>query len=407
MESSEFSTSQSRYDSIAPMDISGGSCDSFCVKIFGKLHFLKRLKQEHVGDVRYQEAFRKEFETGYRLEHPHLVRYVFFDGTDMLMEYVDGETLSQRLVSQPDYFENKKNCERFVAQLLDVVGYLHAHQVVHLDLKPDNIMFTRIGNDVKLVDLGCCYTDTFADTTGRTNSYAAPEQLSGGQVDARTDIYAIGKILTSLPLDHNHIYNKVASRCMASNPDERYQTVGDLQRALKSHRPAFFSVAASVSIILAVCFVFLSKSCATDVTIQKTDKQQPVVVEDPVDTPMIAPAASLEIKENSPVPKKEEDKSEQMRKEMTKLIDKAYSATIASFCDSVFPSRTVGNKWAEVSTDFHQRVIKIGDKLTKKYPGIPEPEIRQEIESRFQGLVGYVFGRMQENGEQQEEEPFH
>lgn len=399
MESSEFSASQSRYDSIAPLGVSGVSCDTFCVKLYGKLHFLKRLKSQHVGDVRYQEAFRKEFEAGYRLEHPHLVRYVSLEGNDMLLEYVDGETLTQRLASQPDYFKNKKNTAKFIAQLLDVVGYLHAHQVVHLDLKPDNIMLTRIDNDVKLIDLGCCYTDTFADTMGRTNGYAAPEQLTGGQVDARADIYAIGKILSTLPLDHNHIYNKVASKCMMSNPDERYQTVGDMQRALRSRRPAFFSVAASVSIILAVGFVFLSKSCATDVTIQKTDKQQPVVVEAPVDNPMIAPAASPEIKENSPAPKKEEDKSERMRKEMTKLIDKAYSATIASFCDSVFPSRTVGYKWAEVSTDFHQRVIKIGDKLTKKYPGIPEPEIRQEIENRFQGLVGYVFGRMQENGE--------
>ena len=43
------------------------------------------------------------------------------------------------------------------------------------------------------------YTDTFADTPGRTNAYAAPEQLSGGNVDERTDIYAIGKILERLP----------------------------------------------------------------------------------------------------------------------------------------------------------------------------------------------------------------
>ena len=53
MESSEFSASQSHYDSIAPLGVSGGSCDTFCVKLYGKLHFLKRLKSQHVGDVRY------------------------------------------------------------------------------------------------------------------------------------------------------------------------------------------------------------------------------------------------------------------------------------------------------------------------------------------------------------------
>lgn len=398
MESSEFSASQSRYDSITPLGVSGGSCDTFCVKLYGKLHFLKRLKSQHVGDVRYQEAFRKEFETGYRLEHPHLVRYVSLEGNDMLLEYVDGETLTQRLASQPDYFKNKKNTAKFVAQLLDVVGYLHAHQVVHLDLKPDNIMLTRIDNDVKLIDLGCCYTDTFADTSGRTNSYAAPEQLSGGQVDARTDIYAIGKILSTLP--SHHIYNKVATKCMSANPRDRYQSVDELRQALSSRRPIVFSLAASVSIIVILGFVLLSKGCASDAAVQKTDTEPTVIATPSADTPLLTPAVSPAPTENVPAPKQQEDKSERMKKEMVKLIDKAYKATIASFCDSVFPSPSVGISWKEVSTDFYQRVNKIGDKLTRKYPEIPEMEIRQEIESRFQNIVGYVFGRMRENGQQ-------
>lgn len=55
-------------------------------------------------------------------------------------------------------------------------------------------MLTRIGCDVKVVDLGCCYSDTFVDSTGYTTQYAAPEQLAGRKVDVRTDIYAVGKI---------------------------------------------------------------------------------------------------------------------------------------------------------------------------------------------------------------------
>lgn len=68
-------------------------------------------------------------------------------------------------------------------------------------------MLTRIGCDVKVVDLGCCYSDTFVDSTGYTTQYAAPEQLAGRKVDVRTDIYAVGKILELLP--HHPIYNKV------------------------------------------------------------------------------------------------------------------------------------------------------------------------------------------------------
>lgn len=229
MESSQFSDGQSPFESIEQIDVHGATCDSFRVKLYGKLHFLKRLKPAFTGDIRYQEALRKEFETGYRLEHPNLVRYISLTDDGILMEYVDGETLSQRIAAHPEYF-TKQNTDKFLHQLLDAVACLHSHQVLHLDLKPDNVLLTRINSDVKLIDLGCCYTDTFADTPGRTNAYAAPEQLSGGSVDERTDIYAIGKILERLP--HHDINNKVIARCTASLPEERYQSVRELQDAL-------------------------------------------------------------------------------------------------------------------------------------------------------------------------------
>lgn len=234
MESSQFSDSQPRFETIEQMDSNGATCETFRVKIFGKLHFLKRLKPQYAGDIRYQEALRKEFETGYRLEHPNIVRYISFSDDGILMEYVDGETLSQRLSSHPDYFESKENIRMFLRQLLEAVGYLHAHQILHLDLKPDNILLTRIHNDVKLIDLGYCYADTFVDTQGYTSGFAAPEQLSGGRVDERTDIYVIGKIMELLP-DH-HIFNKVIRKCTAQLPENRYQSIADLQKVLLPKR---------------------------------------------------------------------------------------------------------------------------------------------------------------------------
>ena len=60
MDSSQFTDSQSRYETIEQMETQGATCDTFRVKLYGKLHFLKRLKVEHVGDIRYQEALRKD-----------------------------------------------------------------------------------------------------------------------------------------------------------------------------------------------------------------------------------------------------------------------------------------------------------------------------------------------------------
>ena len=272
MESSQFTDSQPSFESLEPLDTQGATCDTFRVKLYGKLHFLKRLKPEFANDIRYQEAFRKEFETGYRLEHPNLVRYISLTNDGILMEYIDGETLTQRLASHPDYFKNKKNSDKFLRQLLDVVGYLHSHQVLHLDLKPDNILLTRINNDVRLIDLGCCYTDTFTDTQGRTNRYAAPEQLAGEKPDVRADIYAIGKILELLP--NHRIYNKVAQRCTLHDPDSRYQSIVDLRLALFPKKKfMLWPLLMILAIVLIVgYFVFAGKE-QPSVEIRKPQKE--------------------------------------------------------------------------------------------------------------------------------------
>lgn len=113
MESSQFSDSKPHFDAIEKLDTQGATCDTFRVKLYGKLHFLKRLKTEYSSDILYQEALRKEFETGYHLEHPNLVRYISIDDDGILMDYVDGETLSQRLSENPDYFIVKTQISLF------------------------------------------------------------------------------------------------------------------------------------------------------------------------------------------------------------------------------------------------------------------------------------------------------
>ena len=403
MDSSQFTDNHRSYESLEPLDTQGATCDTFRVKLYGKLHFLKRLKPEFANDIRHQEAFRKEFETGYRLEHPNLVRYISLADDGILMEYIDGETLTQRLSNHPDYFKDRKNTDKFLRQLLDVVGFLHSHQVLHLDLKPDNILLTHINNDVKLIDLGCCYTDTFSDTQGRTNRYAAPEQMACECVDVRTDIYAIGKILELLPT--SSIYNKVIARCTAPDSSVRYQSVDEILHDLNHQRRFYRYVAVFVAIVaaLAICIALLTHQQETS----------PVVLESPADSIATMETDSMPkdtLQPLVPVPVSRQDqraqtKDEQtlLKEDMDRMIDKAYHSTIACFCDSVFPSPspTTGRSWADASTEFHNQTIQIADRLAKKYPNIPETTIRQESESRFQSLVSSVFNQMRNNGNKQ------
>ena len=191
------------------------------------------------------------------------MRYAAKTEDGILMDYVDGETLDQFANSHPDYFRNRKNANRFLRQLLDVVGYLHQHQIVHLDLKPQNILITRIGHDVKLIDLGYCYTDTYNDTTGRTDKYAAPEQLNeSAKVDARTDIYAIGRILQTLPCAH--YYNKVIQLCTAKEMESRYASADEILQSMHSRWPWWTAALAVMFIAALVIYYVLHLS--SDVT---------------------------------------------------------------------------------------------------------------------------------------------
>lgn len=396
MDSSQFSDNQPRFEAIEQVESQGATCDTFRVKLYGKLHFLKRLKVEYAGDIRYQEALRKEFETGYRLEHPNLVRYLSLDKDSILMEYVDGETLLQRLARTPDYFNEQKHTEKFVRQLLSALQYLHSHQVLHLDLKPDNILLTHINDDVKLIDLGFCYTDAFVDTQGHTNAFAAPEQKAGGEVDVRSDIYAFGKILELLP-DHS-LYNKVIARCTADRPEDRYQSVGEILHDILHKRRYFLWVA--VIVLLAALF-------AAGLALLTHQKNESAVIEEIVaDSVASEQQDTLEQMTLPPVSKSNHQppaKNEQtlLKEDMERMIDQAYRSTISTFCDSVFPSPTpsTGKAWSDASTEFHNQAIGIGDRLVKKYPNIPESTIRQDCESRFQSLVSSVFNQMRNNGQ--------
>ena len=397
MDASQFSANQPRFEAIEQMETQGATCDTFRVKLYGKLHFLKRLKPEYAGDIRYQEALRKEFETGYRLEHPNLVRYLSLDKDGILMEYVDGETLSQRLSQNTDYFKQRKNTDKLVRQLLSVLQYLHSHQVLHLDLKPDNILLTHINDDVKLIDLGFCYTDTFADTQGHTNAFAAPEQLAGEKVDVCSDIYAFGKILELLP-DHS-IYNKVITRCTAEYPEDRYQSVEEILHAINHQRRYFLWVATIVFCVamFSVGLVLLTHQKNEPAAIEKMVVDSVVTEQQDIRQQIVPPPAS-EPTQQAPA----KDEQTLLKEDLDRMMDQAYRSTIATFCDSVFPSPTpsTGKAWADVSTEFHNQTVQIGERLIKKYPSIPETTIRQETESRFQSLVSSVFTQMRNNGKQ-------
>lgn len=214
----------------------------YSVNVGGKMVFMKRLRPNLLCDTRVRSLFRKEYEVGSRLSHPNVVQYErMYEGDDdcyLLMEHIQGQTLAECIAFSTAYFTNRRNLDKFVRQLLAGVGYLHEQNVLHGDLKPQNIMLTQVNNDVKIIDLGFCFCDSYTDTVGMTRKYAAPEQLDGEveKLDRSSDIYCIGKILEyldqhlrrGLPLR----YRSIMKRCLKEEKSQRYGSVDEILQYL-------------------------------------------------------------------------------------------------------------------------------------------------------------------------------
>jgi Tol biopolymer transport system component/predicted Ser/Thr protein kinase len=236
----------------------------------------------HLADrAELRERFEREAKTIASLNHPHICTLYDIghqDGIDFLvMEYLEGETLAQRLQKGPlpilQVFQ-------FAIEISDALDKAHRKGITHRDLKPSNIMLTKTGT--KLLDFGLAKLKQEIDPatplsqlptmqnaiTGEgtilgTLQYMAPEQVEGKEVDARTDIFAFGTVvyematgkkafegktsasvmaailkdeppaMSSLQPVTPPALDRVVKTCMAKEPDERWQTAGDLCRELK------------------------------------------------------------------------------------------------------------------------------------------------------------------------------
>ena len=174
---------------------------------------IKLLADGRVADERARTRFRREAQALSRLNHPNIATIYDFDQQDgrdfLVMEYIEGQSLRD---VGPDPLPPAE-VVRLGSQLAEALVAAHGAGVVHLDLKPGNMMLTADGR-LKVLDFGIARlqapghddalthtkgfeTGTAANAAG-TPPYMAPEQVAAGPVDPRTDIYAAGATLYEL-----------------------------------------------------------------------------------------------------------------------------------------------------------------------------------------------------------------
>src|SRR5215471_11784660 len=245
---------------------------------------VKVLPERLASSPEARQRFEREAKTISTLSHPHICALYDVgregDVEYLVMEYLEGETLADRLLRGPLSLEQTL---RWGMEIADALDRAHRQGIVHRDLKPGNVMLTKSG--VKLLDFGLAKLTapssgvvsglsvlpttpkgsnlTAEGTILGTFQYMAPEQLEGKEADTRTDIFALGAVLYEMAAGKKAFFGasqaslisaimtseppalatlqpmtppaleRVVKTCLAKDPEERWQSAADVKRELQ------------------------------------------------------------------------------------------------------------------------------------------------------------------------------
>ena len=267
------------YEILAPLG-AGGMGDVYRARDtrLGRTVAIKLLNAELSGDAISRERFEREARSIAALTHPHIC--TVHDVGDhegnafLVMELLEGQTLAARLARTKGGLPLDEALS-IATHVAEALAFAHRHHITHRDIKPANIMLTPTG--VKLLDFGLAQLRDRDEVTGQsrtqtsltgplgvmgTLAYMSPEQLDG-RADQRSDIFAFGAVLfemltgrkafdgatssavigavvhtdppavSSLRPDVSPSLDRVARRCLAKDPDARWQSTADLVDELR------------------------------------------------------------------------------------------------------------------------------------------------------------------------------
>lgn len=236
--------------------------------VIGREVAIKLILERAFEDPQVRERFYREARSAGRLSHENIT--ILYDVGEesgrpyLVMEYLTGSDLRKRMRTDKLSIQQKIEIALQVARGL---SYAHQHGIVHRDVKPDNIQVLDNGR-VKIMDFGIARLGADTGTLTQTNTsigtprYMSPEQVRGAKVDGRSDIFSFGVVLYELltginPFEGEHItaviykilhaepepirleygrlsdtVQQIVSKCLAKNPDQRYQSLDEVVRDL-------------------------------------------------------------------------------------------------------------------------------------------------------------------------------
>jgi serine/threonine protein kinase len=275
-------TSLGTYEVLSPIG-AGGMGEVYRARDtrLGREVAIKVLPADRIADADRRRRFVQEAQAASALNHPHIVTIYEIESADgndfIVMEYVRGKSLDALI---PRQGMRLNEALRIAIAVADAPAAAHARGIIHRDLKPANVIVGTDGT-VKVLDFGLAKLMVDADTPEEdsptltshalvsapgtiagTAAYMAPEQATGGTVDARTDIFSFGAMLYEMvtgsrafpgsstadtlsaviraqPTPPSAVVaipgdlEKIILRCLRKDPQRRYQHIGDVKVALQ------------------------------------------------------------------------------------------------------------------------------------------------------------------------------
>jgi Tol biopolymer transport system component/predicted Ser/Thr protein kinase len=226
---------------------------------------LQRTVALKLSKDQFSERFEREARAVAALNHPHICQIYDVGPNYLVMEYIEGRPLKGPMPLD--------QVLKYAAQMCDALDAAHRKGIIHRDLKPANILVTKSG--VKLLDFGLAKVEQAVATAGDTMTlaltvkgqilgtlhYMSPEQLQGKDADARSDIFALGLVLFEMLTGKRAFdgdspasvigailerpapsvgdvapaaLDRVLRRCLAKDPEDRWQSARDLKAALEA-----------------------------------------------------------------------------------------------------------------------------------------------------------------------------
>jgi len=232
---------------------------------------IKTLPPHLATDAKIRDRFLREARTAAALSHPNIVPIYRADEIDgqvfFVMGFVDGESVAERVRAQGRL--DPRDVLRAMRDVASALGYAHAHGVVHRDVKAENILLDAATGQAMVTDFGIARLAEAAPLTATgqllgTVYYMSPEQVSGDPLDGRSDLYSLG-VVGFFALSGRFPFNaelasavlvahvtkaapalltvdpgapralaEIIDRCLAKDPETRFQTGAELADALRA-----------------------------------------------------------------------------------------------------------------------------------------------------------------------------